>query len=869
MRGRVALVWAGIGLAVRVAIASGGVLVLTGLLLIASLIREDVAQLRRALANDLQHELALLATTLIEPVVVGDYTLIRQMLDVQAQQPDVRRIAWTDNSGHVIEARHDGTSAVPSDWFTRLADVPDIDRTQEILVGGQPYGKISIRLTAASNLHDVWTAAINRAMLVALGIGVCLVLTLWILLRGLLPFSTLATAARRFGRGDYALRIAVTGPPESRSCIDAFNRMGADIERLLDSLKTAESKLQRANLGLEERVASRTAELERSNHELQAEVSERRLAEAALRVSEEHATRLARIVEQASDGILTRDMNGVITSWNAANARLFGYSAEEAIGQPIGTLHQVNFTPEQHAWALARIRAGVAHTFETTRPDREGRPIHLHVAASPIFDSAGVQCGEMSVFRDVTERKQSEQETVRAREAAEAANRAKSQFLANMSHEIRTPMNGVLGMAELILGTQLDPNQEKFALAIHQSGTALLRIINDILDFSKVEAGRLELEHVAFDLREVTHEIIELLRDSAIAKDVALTCTIAEDLPSALMGDPLRLRQILTNLVSNALKFTHFGEVRVHVSEVADETLLQPVSDNTQSVSAIGLMFRVRDTGIGIPAHAMQRLFTNFSQADGSTTRRFGGTGLGLAISKQLAESMGGKVGAESEPRRGSTFWFTVRMEIATSQSSRHDIAQDASDSLPAMNDSPAHRTMIAAHPAAVTLMMRGPSSVYDFRTIGRRRVLLAEDNPINRQIAMAMLAGIGCEVVCVADGRQAVERSRDQAFDLILMDCQMPEMDGFEATAMIRARESGMNRTGAGAGADATSLTSQRTPIIAVTANAMHGDRERCLEAGMDDYLAKPFAKKHLRAIADRWIPEAVEPPMESASNS
>ncbi|MFM9882028.1 MAG: response regulator [Burkholderiales bacterium] len=845
---RTARLWAHTGLAVRVAGASGLVLVLHGIILIASLIGEDVAHARRALASDLQHELTLLATTLVEPAVVGDYTLIRQMLTIRARQSGVRRIAWTDNSGNVVEALGAEFSATTPDWFNRFAEVPDIEGEEAILVGGQPYGKVGIRMTAASIIQTIWSAATNRALLVALGIGICLALTSWILLRGLLPFSELALAARRFGRGEHGLRIPVTGPPESRSCIDAFNRMGADIERLFDSLKTAESNLQRANTELEARVALRTAELERANQGLQAEVNERRLAEAALRLSEERARRLARIVEQASDGILTRDMSGVITSWNAANTRLFGFSAEEAIGKPIGTLHQMNFTPEQHAWALARVRSGIAHTFETTRPDRDGRLIHLHVVASPIYDADGVQCGEMSVFRDVTDRKRVEEEAARAREAAEVANRSKSQFLANMSHEIRTPMNGVLGMAELLLGTQLDTNQEKFALAIHRSGTALLHLINDILDFSKIEAGRLELERVPFDLRELVCDITELLHESARAKELPLTSAIDEDIPAVLIGDPLRLRQILTNLIGNALKFTAAGNVSIHVGRVLDETLLQPVEHGTPESPRIGLLFAVRDTGIGISAHATDRLFTLFSQADGSTTRRFGGSGLGLAISKQLAESMGGRIGVESVVGVGSKFWFTVQMAVDVT-----GVPVVDTDHTPA---APAHAIGTTAHQPmsthARTRLARRSALTDRLATTGRRRVLLAEDNPINRQIATVMLEGFDCEVVSAVDGRQAVERSCNEFFDLILMDCQMPELDGFEATAAIRAREVELG--------GAAARASRRTPIIAVTANAMQGDRERCLEAGMDDYLAKPFAKKSLRAIVDRWIPAATE---------
>ena len=835
MRKWLARLWARTSLAVRVAGAAGAFLVLFGVLLIVSLTRADIAQVRHVLETDLAHELTLLTTTLIEPAIVGDYTLIRQMLKLRAEHALVSRIAWTDNLGHAIEAHGKYPSALAPPWFSRLADVPDVAKEQAIVVGGQPYGKVSIRMTATAPIYTVWSVAAERLMMIAGGIAMCLAFATWTLLRGIRPFSELADAARRFGLGDHGLRIPVTGPPESRSCIDAFNRMGADIEQLFDSLRTAESNLQRTNSELEERVALRTAELEKANHGLQAEINERRLAETALRVSEEQARRLARVVEQASDGIVTCDMDGLITSWNSATERLFGVRAEETIGRPIGTFHHSPFTAAHGALALTRIHSGIPQTFEVERTDRNGRTIYLHVAASPIYDSAGAHCGEMSVFRDVTDRKLVEQETARAREAAEAANRSKSQFLANMSHEIRTPMNGVLGMAEILLGTELDANQEKFALAIHRSGTTLLQLINDILDFSKIEAGRLELERLTFRPHELVVDVIELLGESARAKELALTVAIDDGLPEVLIGDPLRIRQILMNLVGNALKFTAAGEVHLHVSRVSNETLLQPNGDTEPS--ACGLVFAVRDTGIGISANAQARLFTLFSQADSSTTRRFGGSGLGLAISKQLAESMGGKIGVESRVGHGSTFWFTVRMEVGSNQAPTE-----------------AETTGLVSK-ARKTDRLSAVDAGHNGR---RKRVLLAEDNPINRQIAIVMLESFGCEVVCAANGHQAIEYSRGQPFDLILMDCQMPEIDGFEATSVIRAREAALAEMGPGT--PPGTRRPKRTPIIALTANAMSGDREHCLKLGMDDYLTKPFAKKQLRAIIERWSADLAE---------
>ncbi len=857
---RPALIWARTSLAVRVALTSGITLLLLGVLLIGSFLREDIEQVRRTMATELAQEITLLAATLVEPAVVGDYTLIRQLLTVQATHQDVQRIAWTDNLGHALAVHGPAIPAAPT-WFALLADVPDVESEQAIRVGGQSYGKISVRLTAASRIHAVWSATTARLALAAMGISICIALTSWIVLRGLLPFSDLAHAARRFGRGEHGLRIKATGPPESRSCIDAFNRMGADLEGLVDSLKTAELNLQRANAELERRVKLRTAELEQANRGLQAEVSERRLAEAALRVSEENARRLARVVEQATDGIITRDMNGVITSWNAATAGLLGFSADEAIGKPLGTLHQANFTPEECAATLQRIRDGIPKIFETERLDRQGIAINLHIAASPIYDGGGVQCGEMSVFRDITERKRIEKESAQAREAAETANRAKSQFLANMSHEIRTPMNGVLGMAELLLGTRLDSHQEKFALAIHQSGTVLLQLINDILDFSKIEAGRLELQLVTFRLRHLVSEIIDLLHESAHARELSLSYTIDEDVPDVLVSDPLRLRQILTNLIGNALKFTEVGHVRLQVNRTPDESMLQPDPQDSAGPPTLGILFAVHDTGIGIPADATERLFTRFSQADGSMTRRFGGSGLGLAISKQLAESMGGRIGVESKAGSGSNFWFTVRMAVdATGIAVSHDIRHDGATTRAAMEVSAPDQT--TNFPAVAPLRTKNnPEAVGTTSNARRGRVLLAEDNPINRQIATVMLESFGCNVIHASDGRQAIERSSSQDFDLILMDCQMPELDGFEATTAIRSREA----TRAAKNAVATTHGRARTPIVAVTANAIQGDRERCIEAGMDDYLSKPFAKKHLRALIERWIP-SIEEPLEQA---
>jgi len=418
-----------------------------------------------------------------------------------------------------------------------------------------------------------------------------------------------------------------------------------------------------------------------------------------------------------------------------------------------------------------------------------------------------------SLKAEIAERERTQARLIEAREAAEEASKAKSQFLANMSHEIRTPMNGVLGMTELLLDAGLDDTQRHYAQTIRSSGESLLRIINDILDFSKIEAGRLELDPVEVDLAAVCRESLQLLGPGASQKRLVLDCRIAQGVPASVHADRVRLMQVLLNLLGNAIKFTSSGSVQLAV-EAADDPAASLADGECM------LRFSVIDTGIGIGEEARSRLFRAFSQADGSTTRRFGGTGLGLAVSKQLCEMMGGGIGLRSEPGKGSTFWFTIRAPI--------------------LDAKPASAVQAALAPAAVD---RSAETLPPASRSGPR-VLLAEDSAVNAEIARAVLKAAGCRVTAAVNGRLAVDAWRSQRFDLVLMDCQMPELDGFDATREIRALEQ------AGGGA--------RVPIIALTANAMEGDRERCIAAGMDDYLSKPFKRAELHAALARWVPPA-----------
>jgi PAS domain S-box-containing protein len=545
------------------------------------------------------------------------------------------------------------------------------------------------------------------------------------------------------------------------------------------------------------------------------ESADRRKVEQALRTSE---GRLTTTVQSTNIGIWDWDLHSNNVYLSPEWKRQLGYQDHE-----LGSTFQEwerRIHPEDHDRALGAIMTyvdgGVSqHEIEHRLCHKDGSYRWILSRGTLIKSESELSARVVGIHLDVTERKLAEEALRQAKEAAEAASQAKSQFLANISHEIRTPMNGVLGMAELLLRCGLGERERHLTKSIHRSGTVLLAIINDILDFSKIEAGKLQLEAIPFDVRRTIQEAVEVSGPAAQEKHLKLSWHITGEVPPYLLGDPTRLRQIIVNLVGNAVKFTEHGDVEVTVS-LAD-----------QKEQRCGLSVAVRDTGIGMAPDIQAHIFDAFSQADGSTTRKYGGTGLGLAIVKQLVALMGGKLELQSRQGAGSTFICTVYCApCALSYQGRADVP-----------------LAVSAHESERNDQLPIKSSEV--------RILLVEDNPVNREVACGMLETFNLQIDVAENGREAVAAVESAEYALIFMDCQMPEMDGFTATKLIREREA---RIGTLSHSNVDQSVSH-VPIVALTAHAMQGDRELCLAAGMDDYLTKPFTISHLEQMLVRWV--------------
>jgi two-component system sensor histidine kinase/response regulator len=534
------------------------------------------------------------------------------------------------------------------------------------------------------------------------------------------------------------------------------------------------------------------------------DISTRKAAENLLLESSET---LHSVIATAMDAVVLTDANGIITDWNARAEEILGWAKEEACGRDLQHMiapfkYLDGSVSSLRQFLLLKNGTALHSLIETTAIHRDGHefPIELTVALIRIKGKRAFSC----FIHDVSARHERDEALRAANLRAEAASRAKSDFLANMSHEIRTPMNSILGMAYLTLKTDLTPKQHNYLEKIHYSGQHLLGIINDILDFSKIEAGKLRIETVDLKLYEVIENITNMLVGKAAEKGLALDFQIDAGIPAHLRGDPLRLGQVLINYVSNAIKFTETGGVTIHAMKIEE------------NASNVLLRFDVSDTGIGISEEGIANLFQLFQQADTSTTRKFGGTGLGLAISKQLSELMGGAVGVESEVGKGSTFWFTASLEKA----------------LPLSVDCNETDTQLFQE--------------QDVRkAICGAKILLVEDNSFNQLVATDMLENAGVVVMIAINGKEAIDMLRQQSFDCVLMDMQMPEMDGLEATRRIRADDA-----------------IAETLIIAMTANTRSEDRKSCIAAGMDDLLTKPILPDLLYATLANWLTNGARSP-------
>jgi PAS domain S-box-containing protein len=873
-------------------------------------LRDDIETARGHTVSHTRQLAAAGAPLLLNALVVGDLASAEQMLrglNSELLWGSVR-LYEADGTTLMLDASPVGLpgSRVPR-WLRRLVALEPEEFRFPVAADPVVYAVLAVQASSRELEQELWDKIVATVGLTAALLAALVLLMRLILAYGLRPVRALGATATRFGQGDFSVRLPETALSEIAPTVRAFNTMADRVERLLAELRAKE-------------VANR---------------------------------RLAAVVEQSEEAILTVGPDGRLTSWNLGAQQLFGRGAAEMLGQPLASLFAA---PD------AELESLVGRLLGTRPPDRLelaarrefGAECFLAVAASPLRDEDGRPAGHIVVARDITRRKLADDALRRAKEAAEAADRAKAEFLATMSHEIRTPMNGIIGVTALVLETDLTPEQREYLGLVRASADDLLRVINDILDFSKIEAGRMDLDATPFALRATLGHTLKSLALRAQEMGLELAMRVVPEVPDWVVGDPGRLRQVVVNLIGNAIKFTERGEVvlRIDVASTMDDE--------------IEIHFAVSDTGVGIPAPKRALVFEPFTQVDGSSTRRHGGTGLGLAISRRLVALLGGRIWVESELGQGSTFHFTARFRRSDVAASPRPVASgrlqgldvlvvdDNSTSGEIVADVLRHRglkpVVVGSADAAWTYLeatrlegrrpsvvvlddaMPGPDplglverlrATPDLQTVGivvvsgsgsprgaararalgaetyltkpvledelvealeaivspgaparedrgprravaaaspaghKLRVLVAEDNTVNQKVASRTLEREGHDVVVVDTGRAALAALEAEAFDLVLMDVQMPEMDGFEATAAIRAWEAdvrtGLRRPRPG-GSFALPRRHGRIPIVALTAYALRGDDERCRAAGMDGYVSKPIDPDALSRTLERF---------------
>jgi PAS domain S-box-containing protein len=630
------------------------------------------------------------------------------------------------------------------------------------------------------------TVAAN--LLLALGIGLSIFL---VARRAARPFSDIQASLEKLTHGETDIKLSGIGRE------DQVGRMSEAVLRFRDTLtrlRDAERELRDLNADLEMRISERTRELTES-----------------MLIAEESEAKLQTIVDTALDAVVRMNPEGCIVGWNTQAERVFGWSRDEALGRELDqTIIPPRFRYDHHRGMRRHLSGGGGGVLDTRievfalRRNGEEFPIELSITKVSTDTQGGYEF--CAFIRDISIRREREQKLVTANVMAEAANIAKSEFLANMSHEIRTPMSAVLGMAYLALRTEMTPKQHDYISKIHLAALSLLGIINDILDFSKIEAGRLELESIPFLLDDVLAHVSSVTAQRALDKQLDYVIDVAPDVPRYLVGDPLRLGQVLINLVNNAVKFTPAGSLELRCALAGGGA---GAADGKAK-----LCFSVRDTGIGMTPQQKGKLFRAFIQADGSTTRQYGGTGLGLSISQQLVRLMGGNIDVESKVDHGSTFRFEVVLAVSD-----------------------------AAALAVRAAVYEGPVAELKLDASPRRtaRVLLAEDSADNQDVTRELLALQGLDVEVVGNGQLAVERllaAGPHAYDLVLMDLGMPLLDGYEATQQLR-KDGRFNEL----------------PVIAVTSHALADVRARCLANGMQDYVTKPIDPQRLYRVLSRWL--------------